>query len=207
MPYLGVCFMKGSKRTSIQSNTHNPVWNEVFPILVNSLDEMIVLELWNHHTIFDKFVGEVQLGTVRKLLLAHEEVLEAGLSASIQEELMPKKGHSPKKSLARDESVSTDHLHGLLHLDLQLMPRFLLQIEKAVGLAAMDHGSTSDPYVLIKVCSHIHRAHASAYAHLMYCFLSTPPGGASAYTEDFSEVQNASTSVGGEVLDSSKLTR
>ena len=111
----------------MKEKTLNPVWDEGFSFCVQSMDEAVMLEVWDKDKKGSDFMGEVSLGTVRQLLDVHG-ALRSGGSVSIQE-MLQARGKSKKPA------------QGELHFDVQLEEQ---QVEELLGNARRVHTVTGD---------------------------------------------------------------
>ena len=97
---------QAARSTSVKEKTLDPVWNEGFSFDVQSIDEAVILEVWDKDMASDDdFMGEVSLGAMRHLLERYTAMWH-GERVSVMEKLCPR----GKKKLAQGE----------LYLELQL---------------------------------------------------------------------------------------
>lgn len=73
-PYVVLKMKKSGAimRTKVVPRTNHPEWNEIFHIVVeDALHEMIIIEIWDHRTFNERFVGKCAL-TLTQLLKENE---------------------------------------------------------------------------------------------------------------------------------------
>jgi len=96
---------QSEQKTTVQKKTLAPVWDESFSFRVESMDDALVLQVWDKDMMTDEFMGEVKLGTMRQLLSAHGAVLSVGVPLQVQ--------------LQSRESRKDKDVKGELHLNVR----------------------------------------------------------------------------------------
>ena len=110
----------GVKKSTVKEKELNPVWHETFSFQVESMDDEIVLELWDLDSWWkittDDFMGQVALGTMWRLLCLHPAVV--GNTVQFGMNLKAKE----RKSMLTGRPESAKDAQGKLHFTLKLSP-------------------------------------------------------------------------------------
>ena len=108
------------KTTTVREKELDPEWHETFSFQVDSMDDEIVLELWDRDSWWkissDEFMGQVSLGKISRLLCSHPTV--AGSSVRFERNLKRRDHHS----ILSGRSEATKNTQGRLYFDLGLSP-------------------------------------------------------------------------------------
>ena len=84
-PYVTVNVGSCTRQTSVKFQTLEPVWDELFEFNVDTMDETVVLDLYDKDVLSrDDFLGACPLGTIRQLLSVHGGELAHGVTVSMK---------------------------------------------------------------------------------------------------------------------------
>ena len=80
---------QAAQRTTVKQKTVNPTWDETFSFRIESMDDDVVLDVWDQDQLADDYMGQVQLGTIGQLLSIHTQMAGRG-GVNLQQRLQPK---------------------------------------------------------------------------------------------------------------------
>ena len=82
---------QSEQKTTVQKKTLTPVWDESFSFRVESMDDALVLQVWDKDQLNDDFLGQAKLGTMRQEIEAPLRQCQSALPFEQPIELAPKR--------------------------------------------------------------------------------------------------------------------